>query len=246
MMENIITCENLTKVFGGKTVAVNEISFEIEKNTIFGLIGPNGSGKTTIQRMLTTILRPTSGIIKYKNHDLNHDEINNVRRIIGYVPQNESLYGDLEILENFDIFSRAFNLNTSKRTKRFEELLIQLHLEKRKNDLVKNLSGGLAKRVSIAIALIHEPEVLFLDEVTNGLDSTTRLHIWKLLKELKKTSTIIFTTHYLDEAEKLCDKIAIMFEGKILELNSPQNIIKKYNCKNLNEVMNKIITKQEE
>lgn len=240
-METIISVSNLTKVFNGKTVAVNDITFQIEKNTIFGLIGPNGSGKTTTQRMLTTILQPTSGIIKLKNHDLAHDDINNVRQIIGYVPQGESLYDDLTILENFDIFSRAFNINSSKRTKRFEELLTKLHLKNRKNDLVKNLSGGLAKRVSIAIALIHEPEILFLDEITNGLDSTTRLHIWQLLNDLKKTSTIIFTTHYLDEAEKLCDKIAIMFEGKILELDSPKNIIKKYSSANLNEVMTKII-----
>jgi len=243
-METIISVSNLTKVFNGKTVAVNDISFEIEKNTIFGLIGPNGSGKTTTQRMLTTILRPTSGIIKYKDHDLVHDEVNKIRQIIGYVPQGESLYGDLTILENFDIFSRAFNINASKRTKRFEELLTKLHLKNRENDLVKNLSGGLAKRVSIAIALIHEPEILFLDEITNGLDSTTRLHIWELLNDLKKTATIIFTTHYLDEAENLCDKIAIMFEGKILELDEPHTIIKKYKAGNLNEVMSQIIAKQ--
>jgi len=131
-METIISVSNLTKVFNGKTVAVNDISFEIEKNTIFGLIGPNGSGKTTTQRMLTTILRPTSGRIKYKDHDLAHDDVNKVRQIIGYVPQGESLYGDLEILENFDIFSRAFDIDASKRKARFGELLTKLHLENRK------------------------------------------------------------------------------------------------------------------
>jgi len=244
-METIISVSNLTKVFGGKTVAVNEISFEIEKNTIFGLIGPNGSGKTTTQRMLTTILQPTSGTIKYKNHDLENGDINNIRRIIGYVPQGESLYGDLTIGENLDIFSRPFGLSNNKRQQRFDELLEKLKLKDRKNDLVKNLSGGLIKRVSIAVSLVHEPEVLFFDEITNGLDSTTRIHIWQLLKDLKKTSTIIFTTHYLDEAENLCDKIAIMFEGKILELDEPQTIIKKYKSKNLNEVMSQIISKEQ-
>ncbi len=244
-MESIITVQNLTKVFGGKTVAVNDISFSVDKNTIFGLIGPNGSGKTTIQRMLTTILQPTSGTIKYKNHDLGNGDINDIRRIIGYVPQGESLYGDLTIGENLDIFSRAYGLSDKKRQQRFDELLEKLKLKDRKNDLVKNLSGGLIKRVSIAVSLVHEPEVLFFDEITNGLDSTTRIHIWQLLKDLKKTSTIIFTTHYLDEAENLCDKIAIMFEGKILELDEPQTIIKKYKSKDLNEVMSKIITKEQ-
>jgi len=244
-MAEIIKVENLTKIFNHKTVAVSDVSFEIEKNTIFGLIGPNGSGKTTTQRMLTTILRPTSGIVKYKNHDLENGNINDIRRMIGYVPQGESLYGDLTVNENLDIFSRPFGLSNEKRQKRFDELLDKLKLKDRKNDLVKNLSGGLAKRVSIACSLVHEPEILFFDEITNGLDSSTRLHIWQLLKELKKTSTIIFTTHYLDEAENLCDKIAIMFEGKILELDEPHTIIKKYKSKNLNEVMTQIIAKEQ-
>jgi len=243
-MQKVIEVKNLSKIFNNNTVAVNGISFDVRENEVFGLIGPNGSGKTTIQRMLATILEPTSGIIRYYGKELSETDANRIREVIGYVPQGACLYGDLTVAENLDIFSKPYRLENSQRIKNISNLIKNLGLEERKNTLVKNLSGGLAKRASIAIALVHEPKILFLDEATMGLDPNSRYEIWKLTEDLKKKTTIVFTTHYMDEAEKLCDRLAILSQGKILELDLPQKILSKYQAKNLNEVIAQIIKKE--
>lgn len=239
-MKPAVAVQNLKKVFKGSVTAVDNISFEIKPNTVFGLIGPNGSGKTTTLRMLTTILQPTSGSIVFSHKKLGANSANEIRKIIGYVPQGACLYSDLTIEENLDIFSRPYHLDQQTRQKDIHELLDRLGLADRKNTLVKNLSGGLAKRASIASALIHKPKILFFDEVTMGLDPSSRYHIWQLVSDLKKETTIILTTHYMDEAEKLCDQIAILFEGKIVELDSPGSILTKHQAVNLDEVIGEI------
>jgi len=242
-METVLEVKNLKKRFG-KIKAVDGISFEVGENEIFGLLGPNGCGKTTTQRMLCTVLDSTSGKIKYFGKSIQSENIQNIRRLIGYVPQGECLYGDLTIVENLRFFAKPYQLGSKKTELRIKELLELLSLEDRKSELVKNLSGGLNKRASIAAALIHEPKILFLDEVTMGLDPNSRYHIWNLIRELKKHATIIITTHYMDEAEDLCDRIAILSKGKIMDLDSPVDIIKKYEAHDLNEVIGKIIEEE--
>ncbi len=239
----VIEVKNLKKSFG-KSKAVNGISFEVEENEIFGLLGPNGSGKTTTQRMLCTVLDPSSGVIKYHGKKLDGNTIDHIRQEIGYVPQGECLYGDLTIAENLRFFATPYNLTKDKTEQRISELLETLSLNERKNDLVRGLSGGLNKRASIAAALVHEPKILFLDEVTMGLDPNSRYHIWQLIKELKKTTSVVMTTHYMDEAEDLCDQIAILSKGKIMELDSPQRIIEKYQTSDLNHVIGKVIEEE--
>lgn len=240
---SVIEVKNLKKRFG-KNDAVAGISFAVEENEILGLLGPNGSGKTTTQRMLCTILDPTSGVIKYHEKKLNGNTVDNIRFEIGYVPQGECLYGDLTILENLIFFATPYNLKKEKQSAKIEELLELLSLNEKRNDLVKNLSGGLNKRASIAAALVHEPKILFLDEVTMGLDPNSRYHIWQLIKELKKTTTIVMTTHYMDEAEDLCDRIAILSKGKIMELDTPKRIVEKYQASDLNHVIGKVIEEE--
>jgi ABC-2 type transport system ATP-binding protein len=243
-MNKILAVKNLKKIFKGGTIAVDDISFDVYKNEVFGLIGPNGSGKTTTLRMLTTLLKPTKGDIYFGGNKLSAINAEKLRSKIGYVPQGDCLYGDLKVLENLDIFSKPYSIEEEKRQRNIYYLLNKMEINNRKNDFVRNLSGGLTKRVSITSALIHEPEILFFDEVTMGLDPNSRLHIWQLIKDLKKTTTIILTTHYMDEAESICDRIAILSQGKILELDKPKEIIKKYRAHDLNQVIGEIIERE--
>jgi ABC-2 type transport system ATP-binding protein len=243
-MNKILSVKNLKKVFKGGTIAVDGISFDVRKNEVFGLIGPNGSGKTSTLRMLTMLLKPTAGEINFSGEKLDFLKADRIRKTIGYVPQGECLYGDLTIAENMDIFSKPYQMDEEQRQKNISYLLKKMEIFDRKNDLVRKLSGGLIKRTSIASALIHEPEIVFFDEITMGLDPNSRFHIWELIKDLKKTTTVILTTHYMDEAESICDRIAIFSQGKILELNKPQEIIKKYRAKDLNQVIGEIIARE--
>lgn len=239
----VLEVKNLRKKFG-KTYAVNGISFEVEENEIFGLLGPNGSGKTTTQRMLCAVLDPSSGTIKFHGKRLNGSNIDHIRREIGYVPQGECLYGDLTIEENLRFFATPYNIPSKALNSRIASLLEELSLSERKGELVRGLSGGLNKRASIAAALVHEPKILFLDEVTMGLDPNSRYHIWALIRKLKESATIIITTHYMDEAEDLCDRVALLKKGKIMHLDSPANIIDYYQAKDLNQVIAKIIEEE--
>jgi ABC-2 type transport system ATP-binding protein len=230
----VIKTSGLTKIFGTKKV-VSGISFEVLKNTIFGILGPNGSGKTTTLRMLATILSPTSGSIEIEGLDY----INNaqeIRQNIGYVPQKDALYLNLSVWENVDFFFSAYKYD-GNRNERISETLKMVDLLGSKAKLVKNLSGGMAKRLSIACAIVHKPQILFFDEATMGLDPVAREKIWQLTFELKKTATIITTTHYMDEAQTLCDQLIILREGKIIIEGSPEQIIARHRAKNLQEVL---------
>ncbi len=238
-MANVIKVNNLRKIFNHHIVAVDDISFEVKENEIFGLLGSNGSGKSTTLRMLATVLEPTSGNINFRDADHDHHII---RNIIGYIPQQDLLYNDLSVVDNLYLFSYSYKLKSAERKERINYLIDKLELNKYRNSYVGNLSGGYKKRLSIAIAIIHHPKIIIADEITIGLDPDLRHKIWDLLLELKREASIIFTTHYLEEAEKLCDRITLMDLGKMIVYGEPRRIIIDNNCHNLEEVFYKLVT----
>jgi len=219
-----IQVENLTKRFNG-FVAVDNISFSINSSEIFGLLGPNGAGKSTTMAMLSTMLKPTSGSASVNNFDILKNE-DDVRKSIGIVFQDPSLDEELTAYENMDFHGRLYRVPKKIRQKNIIELLKLVELEKRKDNLVKTFSGGMRRRLEIARGLLHEPRVLFLDEPTLGLDSQTRNLLWEYIEKLSKEKgiTIILTTHYMEEADRLCDRVAIMDQGRIIALDTPEKL----------------------
>ncbi|MBP2133283.1 ABC-2 type transport system ATP-binding protein [Methanomicrobium sp. W14] len=219
-----VTVENLTKKFGDFT-AVDGISFDIEENEIFGLLGPNGAGKTTTISMLSTMKEPSSGKAEVNGHDVAKDE-DGVRKSIGIVFQDQSLDEELTAWENMDFHGRLYGIPKDTRIKRAEELLKLVGLYERKDDLVKTFSGGMRRRLEIARGLLHRPKVLFLDEPTLGLDPQTRNYLWEYIEKLNKDIgiSVIITTHYMEEADRLCNRIGIIDQGKIVALDTPENL----------------------
>ena len=222
-----IHVENLTKRFGDFT-AVDAISFDIKKGEIFGLLGPNGAGKTTTISMLSTLLEPTSGNAQVNDIDIQEDQ-DGVRKSIGIVFQDQSLDEELTAWENMDFHGRLYRIPKEVREERITDLLQLVELEERKESLVKTFSGGMRRRLEIARGLLHEPAVLFLDEPTLGLDPQTRNHLWTYIQTLNHTKgiTIILTTHYMDEADRLCDRIAIIDRGTIIAMDTPEELKKR-------------------
>ena len=225
-MNNIIEVKNLTKKFNGFT-AVDHISFEVKKGEIFGFLGPNGAGKSTTINMLSTILSPTEGeaFINKFNVLSQKDE---VRKSIGLVFQDLSLDDRLTAEENLRFHARLYGVPNDEYKKREKEVLQLVDLWERRNEVIKNFSGGMKRRLEIARGLIHYPQVLFLDEPTLGLDPQTRAHLWEYILRLKKerAMTIFMTTHYMNEAEN-CDRIAVIDHGKIVALDTPANLKKQ-------------------
>jgi len=221
---DIITTENLTKKFNNFT-AVDNVTFSVKKGEIFGFLGPNGAGKTTTIKMLTTLLNPTNGSATIANYDIikNRD---NVRKNIGIVFQEPALDTELTGKENLDFHARMYGIPRSKRNKRIQEVLELVDLVDKNKILVKNYSGGMKRRLEIARGLMHYPTVLFLDEPTLGLDSQTRQAIWAYIKKMNKEegTTIFLTTHYMDEADNLCDRVGIIDHGKILVIDTNENL----------------------
>jgi ABC-2 type transport system ATP-binding protein len=220
-MDYTIEVRNLTKRFGN-LVAVDRLNFAVEPGEIFGLLGPNGAGKTTTLSMLCTILKPTSGTAIINGFDVIRQP-SQVRRSIGIVFQEPSIDDRLTGRENLEMHANLYGVPRSEQKKRIEELLRLVELEGRANSLMKTYSGGMRRRLEIARGLIHHPKVLFLDEPTLGLDPQTREHIWSYITQLsnREKITMILTTHYMDEADKLCDRIAIVDYGKIVALDKP-------------------------
>ena len=219
-----IDMKNLTKKFGD-LIAVDGVDLEINKGELFGLLGPNGAGKTTIIKMLATLLRPTSGDALVWGNNILEDR-NAVRRSIGIVFQDPSVDSKLTGKENLDFHARMYGLDKETREKRIDEILKLVGLEDKTKVLLENYSGGMQRRLEIARGLMHYPNVLFLDEPTLGLDAQTRHHIWDYIKKLNETEgvTVVLTTHYMEEADFLCDRVAIIDHGKIVALNTPQNL----------------------
>jgi ABC-2 type transport system ATP-binding protein len=216
--------QNLTRHFND-LVAVDHISFDIHQGEIFGLLGPNGAGKTTTLSMLATMLTPTSGSATINGIDIEKDP-DGVRKSIGIVFQDQSLDEELTAWENMDFHGRLYRIPKGTRDQRITELLTLVELNDRRDDIVKTFSGGMRRRLEIARGLLHHPAVLFLDEPTLGLDPQTRNHLWNYIATLAKENgiTIILTTHYMDEADRLCNRIAIIDHGKIIATGTPKNL----------------------
>jgi len=221
---NAIEVYGLTKKFGNIT-AVDNVSFTVQKGEFFGFLGPNGAGKTTLTRMLTTLLKPTSGKAVVSCYDIS-EEPKNIRQKIGVVPQATTSDLDLTGYENMDIYGRFYGISKRERKEKIKYLLDMVGLTSRANDLVATYSGGMRRRLEIARVLVHKPEILFLDEPTLGLDPQSRRVVWEFLEEFRKTDslTILLTTHYMEEAESLCDRVAIIDNGKIIALDSPEKL----------------------
>lgn len=219
-----VIVENLSKSFGALN-AVDHVSFRIERGRVFGLLGPNGAGKSTTLAMLATLLKPSSGSASVNGFDV-RDFPDEVRHSIGVVFQDPSLDEELTAYENMDFHGRLYKVPARLRRERIRELLVLVGLEERQGDFVKTFSGGMRRRLEIARGLVHHPQVLFLDEPTLGLDPQTRNHLWSYIERLSQQHaiTVIVTTHYMDEADHLCDEIAIIDHGQIIALDTPASL----------------------
>lgn len=215
----IISVQNLVKNYGAFE-AVKGISFDVEEGEIFGLLGPNGAGKSTTLEIIETLREKTSGTIFVNGYDLDKQP-NEIKKIIGVQLQTSGFYPGLNLIELIDLFAGLYNRKANAM-----ELLDMVNLRDKAKSKVKQLSGGQKQRFSIATTLINEPKIIFLDEPTTGLDPQARRNLWELIRQIRaKGTTVILTTHYLDEAEYLCDRVAIVDSGKIVALNSPDKLI---------------------
>lgn len=219
---SLVEVKNLTKIFNGTVKAVDNVSFEVNEGEIFGLLGPNGAGKTTIINMLTTVLKPTSGTALISGYDIVKDS-KEVRQLIGVVPQEYTADEDLTGYENALLCADLYGIPRSISKQRINELLKLVELENAAHRLVETYSGGMRRRLELVCGLVSRPRLLFLDEPTLGLDVQTRAAIWNYIKKLKDeyNMTIFLTTHYLEEADSLCDRIAIIDHGRVLKIGSP-------------------------
>jgi ABC-2 type transport system ATP-binding protein len=239
LLEPIIEVRDLTKVFlarRAKITAVDNVSFDIFKGEIFGMIGPNGAGKSTIFAMMSTLIKPTSGGIKVAGSDA-EKEADRIRPIIGIVPQQFSLYSDLTARENLELMGNLYDVPKKVMEERINYYLKLVHLEAHADRFTGRFSGGMKQRLSVICAVIHDPEIIFWDEPTTGLDPQTRQAIWKLAQKFNtEGKTLIFTTHYMEEADKLCDRVAIMNYGKLIALDTPENLKRASESTNLEDV----------
>lgn len=240
MSETVIAAKEVVKKFGELT-AVDGISFDVKKGEIFAFLGPNGAGKSTTIKMLTTMLRPTSGKLTLSGHDVTK-ETDNARKAFGIVFQDPSLDEELSAYENMELHAILYGLSKTKRRKRIQELLELVELWNRKDSMIKTFSGGMRRRLEIARGLLHEPKILFLDEPTLGLDTQTRNLMWNYVKKLsqEKGMTIFFTTHYLDEAEAVAERIAIIDHGKIVSSGTTKELCKQTKTKTLEDAYLKL------
>jgi ABC-2 type transport system ATP-binding protein len=221
MKQPIVTVKNLKKTYGTKK-AVNGISFEVQKGEIFGILGPNGAGKTTTLEMIEAMRPIDSGEVTVAGLNVATEE-EAVKRIIGIQPQSPAFQDKSKLTEIIELFAAAYGEKVDPM-----KYLADVQLTDKANDYVENLSGGQKQRLSIAAALVHAPEVFFMDEPTTGLDPQARRNLWDLVKEIRDRGvTVIMTTHYMDEAQMLCDRVAIMDSGKIIAIDKPNNLVKQ-------------------
>ncbi len=221
MTDTILKVKKLRKVYGD-TVAVDGISFEVKKGEIFGILGPNGAGKTTTLEMIETMRPIDGGSVTVDNINVS-ERPNDIKSIIGVQPQTASFQDKQKVSEIIEMFAAAYGEQVNPK-----EFLDDVQLGEKANDYVEQLSGGQRQRLSIATALVHNPKVFFLDEPTTGLDPQARRNLWELVREVRDRGvTIIMTTHYMEEAELLCDRVAIMDNGKIITIDTPHNLVKQ-------------------
>lgn len=222
MPEKAIEVRNIVKRYGNFT-AVDGVSFDVAEGEIFGLLGPNGAGKSTLIRMMTTLLEITAGAAIIDGCDVRKDP-NKARLRIGVIPQAMTSDGDLTVWENLSIYSKLYGIPTADRERSIEELLVLVDLVQWRDAPARNLSGGMRRRLEIARGLVHRPRIFFLDEPTTGLDPVSRVAVWEMIMSIKEQRklTVLITTHYMDEADRLCDRIAIVDHGKLVALDSPR------------------------
>jgi ABC-2 type transport system ATP-binding protein len=240
MARAMIVAENVTKQFKEVT-AVDSISFEVKPGEIFAFLGPNGAGKSTTIRMLTTMLRPTDGRLYLNGHDVITSQ-EGARKSFGIVFQNPSLDEELTAVENMELHAALYGVPAGEVDSRVKQLMQLVELWERKDSYVKTFSGGMRRRLEIARGLLHHPKVLFLDEPTLGLDTQTRNLLWDYVEKLSKSEgmTIFFTTHYLDEAEAVAERIAIIDHGKIVALGTTKQLTQQTKTKTLEEAYLKL------
>ncbi len=230
-MAAALEVKELAKVINEKII-VDKISFSVKEGETFGLLGANGSGKTTTFNMLSGLLKPSSGSMKILGK-----KVKEVRKDIGFITQHNSFYETLTVRENLEFFASQYGLGRAERKERVKELLGRIKLTNKSEVLASKLSGGMKKRLNMGCSLVHDPKVIFLDEPTVGLDPVVRREIWKLIKELQEMKkTIIITSHYMEEVEHLCDRVAIMFAGRIVGSGTPEQLKKKYKLKFMEDV----------
>ena len=229
-----IKAENITKTFGDFT-AVDHISFEVTKGEIFGFLGANGAGKTTAMRMFSGLSIPTSGTATVAGFDV-YKETEKIKKNIGYMSQKFSLYGNLTVKENLDFFGGIYGIPRKDLKIKRDELIKELGLENEKNKLVSQLPLGWKQKLAFSVAIFHEPQIVFLDEPTGGVDPVTRRQFWNMIYDASDRGITIFvTTHYMDEAE-YCDRVSIMVDGKIAALDTPAQLKKQFNAQNMDDV----------
>ena len=233
-----IDIKDLTKKYKD-VVAVSNLNIKIKKGEIFSLLGTNGAGKTTTIKILSTLLLPTNGEVKINNLDLIKDKMK-IKEIINISPQETAIAPNLTVLENLEFMAGIYQIKNKK--EKIDTLIKTFNLEEVLNKKAKNLSGGYQRKLSIAISLINDPQILFLDEPTLGLDVISRKELWKVIKELKGKITIILTTHYMEEANSLSDRVGIMNKGKLIALDTPNELIKKTKTKTFEDAFIKIVT----
>lgn len=238
-MEKAIEIKNLSKIY--KDVrAVDGLSLTVEKGELFGLLGVNGAGKTTLVKMLSCLVLPTSGDAFVLGSSI-ITEADKVKQKIGISPQETAVAKKLTVEENLDLMAGAHGFDKEKRIKKTEEMIAEFGLESVRKKAAEKLSGGWRRKLSIAMALVSEPEVLFLDEPTLGLDVFARRELWKVIEELKRKVTVVLTTHYMEEAENLSDRICVMKNGKIIDIGTAKELMKKTNTDKFEDAFIKIV-----
>ena len=233
----MITLNELCKTYPGRSrPAVDKLTLQIRRGEIFGLLGQNGAGKTTTIKMLTLQIKPSSGKILFNGQSVAGNELA-IKNQIGIVPQHLNFDQELSVWENLELHGRLYHINKADRRRRIDELLEYVQLTGVRNDSVKKLSGGMKRRLLIIRALIHRPQILFMDEPTVALDVQIRRQIWQLISQLKAQGvTVVLTTHYIEEAQALCDRVAIMLSGQLKALDSPKHLCEIYGKVSLEDV----------
>ncbi len=240
-MDTVIKVENLTKRFGNFT-AVDNISFEVKRGEIFGFLGANGAGKTTAMRMLCGLSIPTEGKGTVAGYDIfKQPEL--IKKSIGYMSQKFSMYEDLKVWENLELFGGIYGMTDKIIKQKTDELMLKLKFEDERDKLVKSLPLGFKQKLAFSVSIFHQPQVVFLDEPTGGVDPITRRRFWEMIYDATAQGITVFvTTHYMDEAE-YCDRVSIMVDGRIEALDSPDNLKKQFNAKNMDEVFQQLARK---